>query len=154
MNSQLLVACISSFALLPSQSVPESPAVCETPSTTRPAAPSTRPAGIVKVDVEQFDELRADPNAIVLDVRTPKEFEAGHLPGAINLSATDKSFDAEVAKLDKRKTYLVHCKTGKRSDVAVHKMQTMGFATLYDLSGGYVAWTAAAKPVEDDADSK
>lgn len=154
--STTLVAATALFASLPASSGTDQcgaagssaagfASLLEQPTT----APSTQPStGIQKVDVARFDALRAEKDSVILDVRTPKEFEAGHLPGAVNIPVTDESFDAEVAKLDKSKRYLVHCKTGKRSDAAVHKMQAMGFDHLYDLSGGIVAWSEAGMPVE------
>ena len=144
MLSELMIACFLSL-------LPSTPPVCEMPTdvpATQPSGPTTKPSSIEKVDVEKFDALRAAEDAVVLDVRTPREFEAGHLPGAINLPIADKNFEANLARLDKTKTYLVHCKTGKRSDVAVHRMETLGFNHLYDLTGGIVAWNEAGKPVE------
>ncbi|HTD67967.1 MAG TPA: rhodanese-like domain-containing protein [Candidatus Limnocylindria bacterium] len=56
-----------------------------------------------RVGAEEFDKLRA----IILDVRTEAEFKAGHIPGAKNIHVNSPDFDAQVAKLDKSKTYLV-----------------------------------------------
>src|SRR3954447_6465165 len=73
------------------------------------------------LDVQQFEKLRADTNNVVLDVRTKKEFDAGHMPGATNIDVNAPDFDQKVAKLDKNKTYLVHCAAGKRSARACEK---------------------------------
>src|SRR5437868_12048214 len=67
------------------------------------------------ISVEEFDKLRADKNNVVLDVRTKKEFDAGHIPGAVNLDWNGPDFAKKAAELDKSKTYLVHCAAGVRS---------------------------------------
>lgn len=115
----------------------------------KPAAPAAKPAAKIKrVDVEEFDKLRANKENVVLDVRTPSEFKAGHIPGAVNIDFRAKDFDEKVAKLDKGKTYLVHCAAGGRSASASKKMEGMGFKALYDLAPGFRGWEKAGKPTE------
>lgn len=100
------------------------------------------------VNVEQFEKLRADPKAIVLDVRTKKEFDAGHLPGAVNLDWNGPDFAKEAAKLDPSKTYLVHCASGRRSVSACNLMTgKLGLTNCVNLEGGFNAWKQAGKPV-------
>src|SRR5690349_15947012 len=103
-----------------------------------PAA--AKKAVVKRVDVEQFDKLRADKNNVVLDVRSPKEFQAGHIPGAVNIDVRGDDFNEKVAKLDKNKTYLVHCAGGVRSASACKKMEGVGFKELYDLAPGFKGW--------------
>jgi len=113
------------------------------------AAPAAKPGHVLKrVDVEEFDKLRANKEHVVLDVRTDKEFKTGHIPGATNIDYRAADFDAKVAKLDKNKTYLVHCAGGVRSAAASKKMQELGFKELYDLAPGFRGWEKAGKPVE------
>jgi len=100
------------------------------------------------VGVDQFDKLRQQTNTVVLDVRTPKEFAAGHLPGAVNIDWNADDFGKKVAALDKSKTYLVHCALGGRSAKASDKMTTLQFTDVYNLEGGIKAWEKAGKPVE------
>ena len=114
------------------------------------AAPATaKPATRVKlVGVEEFDKLRANKTNIVLDVRTPAEFKAGHIAGAINIDYNSQEFGQKIAALDKDKAYLVHCAAGVRSARACKKLDELGFKQLYDLHPGFKAWEAAGKPVE------
>ena len=100
------------------------------------------------VGVDQFDKLRQQTNAVVLDVRTPKEFAAGHIPGAVNIDWNAADFGKKVAELDKSKTYLVHCAVGGRSAKASDKMTALQFIDVYNLEGGMKAWEKAGKPVE------
>ena len=92
--------------------------------------------------------MAADKQNVILDERTAKEFEGGHLLGAINLDITASDFDAKAATLDKGKVYLLHCASGVRSARACEKLITLGFPKLYNLPGGFRAWVNAGKPVE------
>jgi phage shock protein E len=115
-------------------------------------AQSTRPS-VQKIDVNEFDQKRKEPDAVVLDVRTPHEYAAGHVPGAVNLDLHDPQFPQKLAALDKSKTYLVHCAMGVRSEAAARKMATLGFPHLFDFHGGFKAWQNAHKPIEKGSGS-
>ncbi len=86
-----------------------------------------------------LDKAKATPDAILLDVRTPTEVAAGKLPNAVNIDFQSPSFTAQVAKLDKEKSYFVYCRSGVRSANACRKMHEMGFDKLINLSGGYLS---------------
>jgi rhodanese-related sulfurtransferase len=104
--------------------------------------------GFKNITVEEFDKLRTQPNVMVLDVRTPKEFAAGHIPGATNIDWIAADFPNKVAGLDKSKTWLVHCAAGVRSGKAQDKMAALKFTNVFNLPGGFKAWEKAGKPVE------
>jgi rhodanese-related sulfurtransferase len=105
-------------------------------------------AVVKRVDVAEFDKLRADKKTVILDVRTEKEFKEGHIPGAVNIDVRAADFDQKMAGLDKTKTYLVHCGSGVRSGMACKKLEGAGFKELYDLAPGFKGWEKAGKPVE------
>ncbi|MEY2408148.1 MAG: hypothetical protein QOF48_818 [Verrucomicrobiota bacterium] len=101
------------------------------------------------VSVEEFDKLRADKKNVVLDVRTKKEFDAGHIPGAVNMDWNAPDFAKKAAALDKDKTYLVHCAAGGRSAKACGLMvDQLQFTHCVNLPGGFKGWEKAGKPVE------
>ena len=100
------------------------------------------------LSVAEFDKLRANKKNVVLDVRTPQEFEAGHIPGAINIDVNAPDFQEKISKLDKNKTYLVHCAAGGRSARACDKMSHLDFPKLYNLAGGFRAWERAGNKPE------
>ena len=102
---------------------------------------------VPKLTVEEFDAKRKQADVVVIDVRTPEEYKAGHVPGAVNIDMSDKEFDKKVEALDKGKTYVVHCQRGGRSARAVEQMKPK-VDKLFDFSGGMQAWKAAGKPVE------
>lgn len=99
------------------------------------------------IDVEEFDKLRQQTNSVVLDVRTPREFAAGHIPGATNIDWNGADFAKRVSALDRSKTYLVNCAVGVRSAKASDKMLSLQFTNVYNLDGGIKAWRKAGKPV-------
>lgn len=93
------------------------------------------------VDVAQAKKLIEDnKDIVILDVRTPEETAEGTIPGAITIDFLGDSFDAEIAKLDKSKSYLVYCKSGGRSVGASNKMIETGFSDVTNMMGGYSAW--------------
>lgn len=100
-----------------------------------------------RVGVDEFERLWQEKNP-VLDVRTKKEFDAGHIPGAVNLDVNSPEFIQRVSALDKKKTYLVHCAAGVRSVRACQKMSELGFEHLIDLAPGFREWEKAGKKVE------
>ena len=120
-----------------------------TPLFAQEKAEAKKPA-IENIKPPQFDTLRkSDTNkVVVLDVRTKKEYQGGHIPGSILIDFNADDFEEQVAKLDKDKTYLVHCAAGGRSSRACKKMDKLGFKKLYNLEGGMGAWEKAGKPVE------
>jgi len=113
-----------------------------------PAASSANPAGFKNLTVDEFAQMTANKTNVILDVRTVKEFESGHLPGALNLDVTGADFAEKTAALDKSKTYLVHCASGVRSVRACEALGRLGFLQLYNLPGGFRAWAKAGQPVE------
>jgi len=91
--------------------------------------------------------LETNKEVVVLDVRTEDEFKDGHIAKAVNIDFLDESFAEKISKLDKSKTYLVHCAAGGRSTKSLSKFSTKGFTNIYHLDGGLSAWEAAGKPV-------
>lgn len=92
--------------------------------------------------------VKTDTNIVVLDVRTPKEFEAGHIKGATNINFNDKDFAKRIAALDKNKTYIIHCAAGGRSGKACEQAKAMDFKNMLHMNQGFNAWKEAGKPIE------
>ena len=83
---------------------------------------------------------------VVLDVRTTQEFNEGHLPNAIPIDVMDSvAFVQQVATLKKGKTYLVYCKSGRRSAKAASIMEQQGFRHIWNMEGGITAWKGSIK---------
>ena len=88
----------------------------------------------------------AKPGFHLLDVRTPEEFAQGHLKGAILVDVKSTDFEAKVGKLARKDRYLLYCRSGHRSGIALEKMKEMGFANVQHVAGGIGAWTSAGLP--------
>ena len=102
------------------------------------------------VNTSEAQKLLAAPPAdlIILDVRTPKEFAAGHLPGAVNMDIFDQQFVLKLRELDPQKTYLVYCRTDSRSGQAVELMDDASFAKVYWLKSGISGWQREQFPLD------
>lgn len=74
--------------------------------------------------------------ASVIDVRTPEEFDAGHLDGARNIDVSADDFESRIAELDRDSSYVVYCRTGSRAAAAVRTMLDAGFEDVVN-GGGY-----------------
>ena len=98
-----------------------------------------RPAGggVENVDVAGAKDA-AGTGAQIIDVRTPGEYQMGHIPGAVNVPLNELATSAQ--GWDRDATYLVYCATGERSTTAVQTMTSMGFNNIKHLSAGVVAW--------------
>jgi len=98
------------------------------------------------VSVEQARSLiQEEPDLVVLDVRTVAEYEEGHIAGAINIPVEE--LEERLGELDPSSEYLVYCRTGNRSRVAVQLMSAGGFQRVYHMSSGITAWVGAGYPV-------
>ncbi len=142
----LVAAVLTMFAAPPAARAAEGAKKAEgqKPEDQKPAK---RKSEAPKISLEEFERRKAEKDAVVLDVRSPEEFAAGHVPGAVNLPVKAKDFDERVAALDKKKTYLVHCAVGVRSEQACKKMSAT-VDNLFNFAGGMKAWQGAGKPVE------
>ena len=100
---------------------------------------SAQDAVISNVNVTEFKKMMSDENVVILDVRTPKEVAQGAVPNAQNINVFE-NFTANISKLDKSKTYLVYCRSGRRSANAANQMANAGFTKIYNLLGGYNAY--------------
>jgi rhodanese-related sulfurtransferase len=87
------------------------------------------------------------PNLKIVDVRTPEEFAAGHIEGAMLINWNDPKFEQLISALDKSQPTLVYCAVGGRSGKAYTKLKQMGFNQLFDMKGGFDAWKKDKLPI-------
>jgi rhodanese-related sulfurtransferase len=108
-----------------------------------------RAGGGPKVNASEATQLINREDALVVDVRDPGEYGAGHIIGAKNvpLSRIDAG-GSEIAPKRKEKPVIVYCDTGNRSAKAAAALRSQGFARVVSLSGGIGAWQQAGLPVE------
>ncbi len=99
---------------------------------------------------DEFEQVIAEPDVQLVDVRTPEEFERGHIVGAMNINWKNDSFADDAAILERSKTIAIYCKAGRRSHAAAGKLYRMGYKNIVELQGGIEAWQAEGKAVQVD----
>lgn len=92
--------------------------------------------------------ITQSPEVKILDVRTPAEFQEGHLQGALNLDFQGPDFEKQVAQLDPQGNYLLYCASGRRSAAAQELMNSKGFLHVNNLKDGIQGWQSAGLPVQ------
>jgi phage shock protein E len=113
-------------------------------------ADSTQPnAAIRDIDVEEAASLlKQDATVVVLDIRTPQEFQQGHIAGAENIDFRSPEFRKEIEVLGRDKPYLVHCASGGRSTRSLSVFEELQFKQVYHLEAGINGWLAAGHRVK------
>jgi len=92
------------------------------------------PKNIVKPDPQALAQIKAG-KAYLVDVRTPEEFDGGHLQYSQNINFNGPDFKAQIAKLDKNKPVYLYCRSGNRSGKAADTLKALGFHTYYNIGG-------------------
>ncbi len=103
------------------------------------------------LSADQFEAKLKGADVQLIDVRTPGEYEEGHLKDAVNIDINSGDFEQKLAKLDKNKPVLVYCLSGGRSGSAAGILNGMGFKEVYNLNGGIMSWNNAGKPTQQGA---
>ena len=116
-------------------------------STTSGPTAATAPTSGSSLSPAEFAAAAKLSGTTIIDVRTPAEFSAGHLSGAVNVDVQAATFAQKIAALDHSKNYAVYCHSGNRSQAAKASMQRAGFAHVFDLAGGIQAWQSAGGDV-------
>lgn len=88
---------------------------------------------------EAAKRMEQEPAAIILDVRRPDEYQAGHIPGAINIPNETIGSEALPQLPDKDQTILVYCRSGNRSKQASEKLAALGYTQVLEF-GGILDW--------------
>ncbi len=96
-----------------------------------------------------FESSIAKDSVQILDVRTPGEYESGHIKGSLLADWNNQEeYKRRIAFVDKKKPVYVYCLAGVRSAAAAEKMRADGFEKVYELKGGINAWKAGRKAIE------
>ncbi|MDA9128197.1 rhodanese-like domain-containing protein [Flavobacteriaceae bacterium] len=91
----------------------------------------------------QFAEAIQGKKVVLVDVRTPEEYSEGFIEGAINIDYfNQQSFIKQISALDKKEPVYLYCRSGNRSMKAARQLVSLGFENVYDLAGGYMAWSS------------
>jgi phage shock protein E len=142
MLSKLMIVAL--LVIIACKSADQSaPAITQTPAVVNP---SSEVAGspFTNIPVEEFiKSYRSAPEgtAMLLDVRTPPEYNDGYIKGAVLINYLDDDIDQQLAALDRSKKYFVYCQVGGRSNKCMEKMKALGFTQVFNLAGGYEAYS-------------
>lgn len=102
--------------------------------------PDVNQATIEILDIPAFKEAIAAKGVQLIDVRTPEEYADGHIERAMNINYLDVDFSKAILKANMDKPVYIYCRSGNRSGKAAEVMKELGFKTIYDLKGGFMAW--------------
>ena len=136
-NAILIVLSISTLSLLMATASPDS-----APGITSNAVNVSTP--------EAYALIESHPDMVIIDVRTPQEYQAGHLDGAINLNYYSRGFLDRLKALDKNNTYIVYCRKGIRGGIALEMMRSLGFKEVYNILGGLALWAEEGRPMKGE----
>lgn len=100
------------------------------------------------INAKEAQKLIEKGEIIIIDVRTPAEYNAGHIKNAQNIDIQSPLFTERIKGLDKNAEYIVNCERGGRSSKAVSLMNEFGFSKAFNLEGGILAWGKEGLPVE------
>jgi rhodanese-related sulfurtransferase len=107
------------------------------------------------IDMQEFKKIAASKgDAVLLDVREPDEYKAGHVPGAVNIARGLVEFSiwkavlGYPAKTDFKKKIYVYCKLGGRSILAAKSLKDLGFTNVTAVDMKIADWIKAGNPVE------
>ncbi len=113
------------------------------------AACTQEPIGELSVTAADLAAMISGGDApFILDVRTKKEFDDGHIPGAVNISHTE--LEERIAELSGRENEMIvlHCRSGKRAETADEILRRYGFSKITELEGHMLGWEEGGHPVE------
>ena len=86
-------------------------------------------------------------NFVILDIRTLEEYNSEHIEDSVMIDYYSSTFSDDLNKLDKNATYLIYCRTGRRTGLALDIMKGLGFIEVYNMLGGITQWKAEGFPV-------
>ncbi len=115
---------------------------------TLPALAEAPAAALAPVSAKALEQRLGEARLVVLDVRTPEEFAAGHVPGAVNVPYDQ--VEARLAELSgaKNQDVVLYCRSGRRAQVAAGVLAQAGFTRLSHLEGDFPGWSEAGLPTQ------
>lgn len=105
------------------------------------ACQSQKESPIQRIDKEAIKTEVIGKDVQLVDVRTPGEYNAGHIDDAVNFDLSDRTtFMKQIETLDKDQPVYLYCLVGSRSAYAAKILRSKGFTQIFDYSGGYNNW--------------
>ena len=88
----------------------------------------------------QYEQVISENEVTIIDVRTPGEYQSGHIKNAQNINVQSGDFKEKMENFDREKPIYIYCRSGSRSANAGRILEEMGFKEIYDLKGGILSW--------------
>lgn len=111
-------------------------------------ATTDQAASIRTVAAGEAAVVIAEPETVLLDIRTPGEVAEARIAGSTNIDFYEADFADQIAELDRDTSYVVYCRSGNRSGQAMDIFRDLGFSSVSEIDGGIVAWAEAGLAVE------
>lgn len=109
----------------------------------------------VEIGADEAYDFIISKNPIIIDIRTHLEYEEERLENvSYNIDFYAEDFKAKLNELDKNAKYLIYCRTGRRTGLALEIMKELGFKDIHHIKGGIVDWKAKGYPTVKGAPSK
>lgn len=119
------------------------------PATDEAAAPPAASGLADAIDAAALEQLKAQPDIVVIDVREPSEYAEAHIPGVTLIPLSE--VPDRLAEIPRDKTVILTCRTGNRSGQAATWLRSQGYTDVHNLQGGILAWQDAGLPTESGA---
>jgi phage shock protein E len=149
MNHARIALLLTALAVL----LPRTGGAAEpTQAAAAPAPAGATAVGEISVQALRDRQLGADPTPFVLDVRSPEEYAAGHVPGAVNVPHGEVG--SRLAELPRDRDIVLYCRSGRRVGLAADVLVANGFKRLLHMSGDMPAWEASGNPVAQSSPSR
>lgn len=134
LNTYIALILVMSLFACNGQQSSDTHQSAKTEEVTATVTMSSQPISVL--DEVQMDEI------LLIDVRTPEEYKAGHVENALNINFFDENFTDQIKELNTDKTLYLYCRSGKRSMNASKALSDLGYKVV-NLEGGYNAYSAS-----------
>lgn len=107
-------------------------------------------AEIYNVSAPEFKDMYAKEGGLLIDIRTPGEYQQGHIEGSLLIDFYAKDYKNNLAKLDTSATVFLYCRSGNRSSKSISTLNNLGFKKIVNLKNGIVGWQRSGYTLVSD----
>lgn len=93
-----------------------------------------------RISIEETQKLIEEEKPLIIDIRTPEEYNQGHLEGAININFYENTFYKEIKEIETEKPILIYCRSASRSGKAMKGLKGQLENAIYEMKDGIIAW--------------
>jgi len=108
-------------------------------------SPATEKTRVRWIGVDQINKIIEEQKPVIVDLRTPAEYERGHISGAVNIPIEVLRSNRSTLDIYKDNPVLLYCRTINKTDLAIWFLEGRGFKSIYALKGGYEAYRLSSR---------